>query len=56
MGMLTRMAAPMQRASDGTPSYGMIPPLGSIASATGAQISQATAMTVSAVYSCVDRL
>jgi HK97 family phage portal protein len=56
MGMLTRMAAPMQRASAGTPSYGMIPPLGSIASASGAQISQATAMTVSAVYGCVDRL
>lgn len=56
MGMLTRMAAPMERASAGTPSYGLIPPLGSIASASGAQISQATAMTVSAVYSCVDRL
>lgn len=56
MGMLTRMAAPMQRASAGVPSYGMIPPLGSIASASGAQISQATAMTVSAVYGCTDRL
>lgn len=56
MGMLTRMAAPMERASAGTPSYGMIPPLGSIASASGAQISQATAMTQSVVYQCVDRL
>lgn len=56
MGMLTRMAAPMQRASAGVPSYGMIPPLGSIAGASGAQISQATAMTVSAVYGCTDRL
>lgn len=56
MGMLTRMAAPMERASAGTPSYGMIPPLGSLASASGAQISQATAMTVSTVYACVDRL
>lgn len=56
MGFLTRMAAPMQRASAGTPSYGMIPPLGSIASASGAQISQATAMTVSACYGCVTRL
>jgi hypothetical protein len=34
----------------------MIPPLGSVASASGAQISQATAMTVSTVYACVDRL
>lgn len=56
MGLLTRMAAPAQRASAGTPSYGMIPPLGSLASASGAQISQATAMTVSAVYGCVNRL
>lgn len=58
MGLVTRMAAsePMVRASAGTPSYGMIPPLGSIASASGAQISQATAMTVSTVYQCVDRL
>lgn len=56
MGLLSRMAAPVQRASAGTPSYGMIPPLGSIASASGAQISQATAMTVSTVYACVNRL
>ncbi|MGC1300921.1 MAG: phage portal protein [Caulobacteraceae bacterium] len=57
MGLLSRIAAPVQqRASAGTPSYGMIPPLGSVASASGAQISQATAMTVSAVYGCVTRL
>jgi HK97 family phage portal protein len=56
MGLFSRMAAPAQRASAGTPSYGMIPPLGSVASASGAQISQATAMTVSAVYGCVNRL
>lgn len=56
MGLLSRMAAPVTRASAGTPSYGMIPPLGSVASASGAQISQATAMTVSTVYACVDRL
>jgi HK97 family phage portal protein len=56
MGLLTRMAAPVERASAGTPSYGMIPPLGSIASASGVQISQATAMTQSVVYQCVDRL
>lgn len=55
MGLITRMAAPMQRAA-GTPSYGMIPPLGSIASASGAMISQATAMSVSTVYSCVERI
>jgi HK97 family phage portal protein len=56
MGLLSRMAAPAQRASGGTPSYGMIPPLGSVASASGAQISQATAMTVMTVYACVNRL
>lgn len=56
MGMLTRMAAPMERASAGVPNSGLIPPLGSFASASGAQISQSTAMTVSAVYGCTDRL
>lgn len=57
MGLLSRLAAPSgARASAGTPSYGMIPPLGSVASASGAQISQATAMTVSTVYACVNRL
>ena len=56
MGFLSRMAAPSQRAGSGAPSYGMIPPLGSIASVSGAMISQATAMTVSAVYACVNRL
>jgi phage portal protein BeeE len=34
----------------------MIPPLGSITSASGALISQATAMTVSTVYACVNRI
>jgi HK97 family phage portal protein len=53
MGMLIRMAS---RSSAGVPSYGMIPPLGSVPSASGALISQATAMTVSTVYNCVNRL
>jgi phage portal protein BeeE len=49
-----RAFAPKQsRASAGVPSYGMIPPLGSVPSATGLMISQATAMAVSAVYACV---
>jgi HK97 family phage portal protein len=57
MGFLSRIAAPpAQRSYSGTPSYGMIPPLGSVSSSSGAQISQATAMTVSAVYGCVNRL
>src|SRR5580692_1599641 len=42
-----------QRASAGVPSYGMIPPLGSVQSASGLLISQATAMAVSAVYRAV---
>jgi len=56
MSWLKQMAAPGHRAGASAPSYGMIPPLGSVASASGAMISQATAMTVSAVYACVDRL
>lgn len=48
-------AAPAQSKSySGTPSYGMIPPLGSVPSAAGVLVSQATAMTVSAVYAAVD--
>ena len=43
------------RAGASVPSYGMIPPLGSVASASGLQISQATSMTVPAVYACVTR-
>src|SRR5580698_7522406 len=53
-GIFKRVFAPKQeRASAGVPSYGMIPPLGSVPSATGLMISQATAMAVSAVYACV---
>lgn len=43
----------VQRSSAGVPSYGMIPPLGSVQSASGLLISQATAMAVSAVYRAV---
>lgn len=57
MSILARIIAPVaERSSAGVPSYGMIPPLGSVASASGAQISQATAMSVSTVYACVNRL
>jgi HK97 family phage portal protein len=53
-GLFGRLAAPMRRqAAAGVPSYGMIPPLGSVASASGLLVSQATAMTVSAVYRAV---
>ncbi len=53
-GLFGRMAAaPSQRASAGVPSYGMIPPLGSVASASGVLVSQATAMTVGAIYAAV---
>lgn len=56
MGLLARIASPPAvRASAGVPSYGMIPPLGSVASASGALISQATAMTQSVVAACVNR-
>jgi HK97 family phage portal protein len=52
-GLFGRMVAPMRRAAAGVPSYGMIPPLGSVQSASGLLVSQATAMTVPAVYGCV---
>ncbi|MGB8603262.1 MAG: phage portal protein [Rhizomicrobium sp.] len=55
MAIFRTVAAAMQR-SGGTPSYGMIPPLGSVSSAAGVLISQSTAMTISTVYCCVDRL
>lgn len=40
-------------AGSGVPSAGVIPPLGSVPSATGLLVSQATAMSVSTVYACV---
>ncbi|HLW94048.1 MAG TPA: phage portal protein [Solirubrobacteraceae bacterium] len=46
-------ASPEARAAAGVPSYGLIPPLGSVPSASGLLVSQATAMTVSAVYRAV---
>lgn len=55
MGLFSRMTAPRIRAAAGAPSYGMIPPLGSVQSATGLLVSQATAMGVAAVYACVRR-
>ena len=57
MGIFDRVVrgitSPMQRSSAGVPSYGMIPPLGSVQSSSGLLISQATAMSVSAVYRAV---
>lgn len=57
MGLFDRvargMSAPMQRSSSGVPSYGLIPPLGSVQSASGVLVSQATAMAVSSVYRAV---
>jgi HK97 family phage portal protein len=53
MGLFSRIAHRVSGA--GTPSYGMIPPLGSVRSATGLLVSQATAMGVSTVYACVRR-
>ena len=51
MSFIPRLA----RAAAGVPSYGMIPPLGSVQSASGLLVSQATAMGVSTVYACVRR-
>ena len=44
------------RSAAGVPSYGMIPPMGSVASAAGLPVSQATAMAVSAVYCAVNTI
>jgi len=44
-----------KRAAAGVPSYGMIPPLGSVTSASGLLVSQATAMGVATVNACVRR-
>src|ERR1700726_5018430 len=52
-GLFAPLAAPFQRASSGVPTYGMIPPLGSVQSASGLLVSQATAMSVAAVYRAV---
>jgi len=46
----------VDKTTAGVPANLGIPPLGSVPSATGLQISQSTAMTVSAVYSCVTRI
>ena len=54
-GLFGRMAASTARGFAGVPSYGLIPPLGSVQSASGLLISQATAMGVATVYACVRR-
>lgn len=55
MGFFARdIARGMTRASAGVPAYpGLIPPLGSVQSASGLLISQNTAMSVGAVYRAV---
>ena len=58
MGVFDRVAkafAPSVVRGGSVPSYGMIPPLGSVSSASGLFVSQATAMTVPTVYACVTR-
>ena len=50
---IVRMLGGEIRSSAGVPSYGMIPPLGSVQSASGMLVSQATAMSVSAVNRAV---
>lgn len=57
MGLISRITGP-PIARSGTavsagPTYGMIPPLGSVQSASGVLVSQATAMSVAAVYRAV---
>ncbi|MGC8518475.1 MAG: phage portal protein [Steroidobacteraceae bacterium] len=50
---IVRLLGGEVRSSAGVPSYGMIPPLGSVQSASGLLVSQATAMAVSAVNRAV---
>ena len=49
-GLFSRLFGRSSGAAATPSSGGMVPPLGSIASASGLPVSQATAMTVSAVY------
>ena len=53
--LFDRIAASRTRASAGVPSYGLIPPLGSVSSASSMLISQSTAMSVATVFACVRR-
>ncbi len=59
MGLLDRLSrsagAQVEKSATGAalPAMGFLPTLGSIPSATGLNISQGTAMAVSAVYACV---
>lgn len=50
------LSAPVQRSGaggGGVPAAGILPPLGSIPSAAGVLISQATAMSIATVFGCV---
>ncbi|MBN9135473.1 MAG: phage portal protein [Phyllobacterium sp.] len=49
---LSRQGSPLTK-SAGVPAAGLLPTLGATISATGLQISQATAISVSTVYACV---
>lgn len=51
----TQASAAASKAYSGTPSMGIIPPLGSVQTASGLLVSQATAMTQATVYACVRR-
>ncbi len=50
-----RAAAPavVEKSGEGVPAQGSMPTLGAILSASGAVVSQSTAMSVSTVYACV---
>lgn len=51
------LSAPVQRSGAmGVPAQGWIPALGSVPSSAGVRVGQSTAMTVSTVYSCVNRI
>lgn len=54
-GLLGAISRGLTRSSAaaGVPTYGLIPPLGSVQSSSGLLVSQATAMSVAAVYRCV---
>lgn len=57
MGLISRLfktgSASVTKSSAGVPAQSYMPTLGSISSAAGVSISQATAMTESSVYACV---
>src|SRR5579871_6700047 len=53
MTALARAGGAVEKSGSGVPAFGYVPALGSIPTASGLLVSQATALQVAAVYACV---